>query len=340
WTGIPVTRMLEEETQKLVRIEGELTKRVVGQDEAISRIAHAVRRSRAGIGDEDRPIGSFMFLGPTGVGKTELARTLAEFMFNDEKSLIRVDMSEYMERHTVSKFIGSPPGYVGYEEGGQLTELVRHRPYSVVLFDEIEKAHPEVFNVMLQILDNGRLTDAKGRHVNFKNAIIIMTSNVGSEFVREMEKLGFEPEEDGKSKKEEELKDKIRKALERRFRPEFLNRLDEIIIFNTLAKENLKKIVDIQLQKVHLRMQEKNITVKVSPEAKNYIAEEGYDPNYGARPLKRFIQNHVLNPLAEKLVSGAVRSGDRVSVNLKGGGLVIEIAPRQRKAAKMAAAVS
>ncbi|MDP3784737.1 MAG: AAA family ATPase, partial [bacterium] len=333
WTGIPVTRMLEVETQKLVRIEDELKKRVVGQDEAISRIAHAVRRSRAGIGDEDRPIGSFMFLGPTGVGKTELARVLAEFIFNDEKSLIRVDMSEYMERHTVSKFIGSPPGYVGYEEGGQLTELIRHRPYAVVLFDEIEKAHPEVFNVMLQILDAGRLTDAKGRHVNFKNTIIIMTSNVGSEFVREMEKLGFEPEEDGKNKKEEELKDKIRKALEHRFRPEFLNRLDEIIIFNTLATEDLKKIVEIQLQKVYLRMQDKNITVKVSPEAKNYIAREGYDPNYGARPLKRFIQNQILNPLAEKLVGGIIKSGEGVTVDCKQGKLVFELASSRKKSA-------
>ena len=333
WTGIPVARMLEEEAQKLVRLGDELKKRVVGQDEAIEKIAHAVRRSRAGISDEDKPIGSFMFLGPTGVGKTELARALAQFLFNDEKSLVRVDMSEYMERHTVSKFIGSPPGYVGYEEGGQLTELVRHRPYAVVLFDEIEKAHPEVFNVMLQILDAGRLTDAKGRHVNFKNTVIIMTSNVGSEFVREMEKLGFEPEEDGpprlgeagKNKKEEELKDKIRKALEYRFRPEFLNRLDEVIVFNSLSREDLKKIVDIQLQKVLERMAEKKVRLEVSAEAQNYLAREGYDPNYGARPLKRFIQSRILNPLAEKIVSGSLKPGSGVAVDLKQGKLVFEV---------------
>ncbi|MBI2024297.1 AAA family ATPase [Candidatus Giovannonibacteria bacterium] len=343
WTGIPVTRMLEEEARKLLRMEGELMKRVVGQDEAISKIANAVRRSRAGISDEDRPIGSFMFLGPTGVGKTELARTLAEFMFNDEKALIRVDMSEYMERHAVSKFIGSPPGYVGYEEGGQLTEMIRHRPYSVILFDEIEKAHPEVFNVMLQILDNGRLTDAKGRHVNFRNSIIVMTSNVGSEFVHEMEKLGFEMDESAftiKERREDELKDKIRKSLERRFRPEFLNRLDEIIIFNTLSRENLKSIVGIQLLRMKSRLLGKNIDIDLTPAAKDFLADKGYDPHYGARPLKRFIESKILNPLAEKLVRGDIKSADRVLVDLKGKELVLEIISPRKKAKKMAAVVS
>ena len=343
WTGIPVTRMLEEEVKKLLRMEEELKKRVVGQNEAISKIANAVRRSRAGISDEDRPIGSFIFLGPTGVGKTELARSLAEFVFNDEKALVRVDMSEFMERHAISKFIGSPPGYVGYEEGGQLTELIRHRPYAVILFDEIEKAHPEVFNIMLQILDNGRLTDAKGRHVNFKNSIIVMTSNVGSEFVHEMEKLGFATEEDStKDKKEDELKDKIRKSLERRFRPEFLNRLDEIIIFNTLSKENLKSVVEIQLARMKRRLAGKSIEIELTPAAKEFIASEGYDPHYGARPLKRFIESKILNPLAVHLVRGSIKSGDKVLVTVKGGEFAIEIAPRAKRPAtkKVAAAVS
>ena len=278
WTGIPIARMLESEAQKLLNMEEILKKRVVGQDEAISKIAHAVRRSRAGISYIDRPIGSFMFLGPTGVGKTELARALAEYMFDDEKSLIRVDMSEYMEKHTVSKFIGSPPGYVGYEEGGQLTELVRHRPYSLVLFDEVEKAHPEVFNILLQILDNGRLTDAKGRHVNFKNTILIMTSNVGSEYVRQIETLGFTTNQNEQSKKTEDLKDKIYHSLEERFRPEFLNRLDEIIIFNPLSTDNLKEIVNIQMERVTKRLAERDIHLKISPEVFSILAKEGYDP--------------------------------------------------------------
>jgi ATP-dependent Clp protease ATP-binding subunit ClpB len=326
WTGIPVMRMLEEEAEKLINMESALRKRVVGQDEAISKIAHAVRRSRAGISEEDKPVGSFMFLGPTGVGKTELARALAQFMFNDEKALIRVDMSEYMERHTVSKFIGSPPGYVGHEEGGQLTELIRHRPYSVILFDEIEKAHPEVFNIMLQILDNGRLTDAKGRHVNFKNSIIIMTSNIGSEFVREMGSLGFVPaEEETKERKETELKSKIRNALERHFRPEFLNRFDEIIIFNSLTPEILEEIVSIQLDKVIKRLEEKQINLVISPPARRYLAKEGHDSNYGARPLKRLIQSKILNPLAEAIVAGKVQPGEEVKIDLQNDTLAIDL---------------
>jgi len=326
WTGIPVNRMLQEESEKLADMEGGLRKRVIGQDQAIIEISNAVRRSRAGISEEERPIGSFMFLGPTGVGKTELARALAEFMFNDEKALVRLDMSEYMEKHSVSKFIGSPPGYVGYEEGGQLTEIVRHRPYSVLLFDEIEKAHPEVFNIMLQILDNGRLTDAKGRHVNFKNTIIVMTSNIGSEFVFELGKIGFQSED---SKQEElatehELERKIRKSLEQRFRPEFLNRLDGTIIFHSLKKEHLLQILEIQLGLVSRRLAKKGISFTVTQPAKNYLIQEGHDPHYGARPLKRVIQNKILNPLAEMLVGGKIYKDTEISIGFASGNLTFE----------------
>ena len=331
WTGVPVTRMLEEEAQKLLHMEDILKGRVVGQDESIVKVAQAVRRSRAGIAEEDRPVGSFMFLGPTGVGKTELARALAEFLFNDEKALIRVDMSEYMERHTVSKFIGSPPGYVGHEEGGQLTEIIRHRPYSVVLFDEIEKAHPDVFNIMLQILDNGRLTDAKGRHANFKNTVIIMTSNIGSEFVREMEGLGFTSEEDdSRDHKEKDLKGKIKAALERHFRPEFLNRFDEIIIFNSLSPQALAEIVRIQLARVARRLQIKEIGITVSLEARKYLGREGYDPHYGARPLKRLIQSEILNPLAEAIVSGKIKSESEVRVDVQDGKLILRTDAKEK----------
>ena len=333
WTGVPVKRMLEEEAKKLLKMEDALKKRIVGQDEAIKEISHAVRRSRAGINEEDHPIGSFIFLGASGVGKTELGRALAEFMFNDGKALIRVDMSEYMERHTGSKFIGSPPGYVGHEEGGQLTELIRHRPYAVVLFDEIEKAHPEVFNIMLQILDNGRLTDAKGRHVNFKNTIIIMTSNIGSELVREAGSIGFdlstgEKEARQLKSKEEELKSKIHKQLESHFRPEFLNRLDSIIIFNNLSKEHILAIVDIQLAHVQKRLDQKEIMLVVEKNVKEFLAREGYNPQYGARPLKRFIQNKILNPLAEKMVSKEIQEGDRVRLTVKDESIVFEYTHR------------
>ena len=322
WTGIPVKRILEGEKQKLLRVESALKERVVGQDEAIGKIAQAIRRSRAGIADEKKPIGSFMFMGPTGVGKTELGLALAEFLFNDEKSLIRIDMSEFMERHSVSKFIGSPPGYVGYEEGGNITELVRHRPYSVILFDEVEKAHPEIFNIMLQILDNGRLTDAKGRHVNFKNSVIIMTSNIGGEFIKEIASLGFVNEEAdrGVKEKERELKEKIYGALERRFRPEFINRLDEIIVFNSLTIENIKKIAKIQLARLTKRLSERNISVEISASAEAELAKEGYDQLFGARPLKRLIQNKILNPLAEKIVANKIRNGDRVFVDFSVSG--------------------
>ena len=333
WTGIPVSKMLETEVGKFLKIEEVLKKRVVGQDEAVGKIANAIRRSRAGIADAERPIGSFMFLGPTGVGKTELARALAQFMFNDERALIRVDMSEYMERHTVSKLIGSPPGYVGHEEGGQLTELIRHRPYAVVLFDEIEKAHPEVFNILLQVFDNGRLTDAKGRHANFKNTILIMTSNVGSEYVRQISSIGFSS--DSKPKQEEkELREQIYKALESRFRPEFLNRLDEIIIFNSLTTEHLKEIVKIQMEEVVKRLGEKEIGLTISPESLSYFSQKGFSAQYGARPLRRLIQNKILNTVAELIISGKIASGDTVNVHLKKGELTVDAMAKRKRSVK------
>ncbi len=332
WTGIPVMKIIETEASRLIRMEDQLKKRVIGQEEAIKKIANAVRRSRAGIAEENRPIGSFVFLGPTGVGKTELAKTLAEFLFSDEKALIRIDMSEYMERHTVSKIIGSPPGYVGYEEGGQLTELVKHRPYSVVLFDEIEKAHPEVFNILLQILDNGRLTDAKGRAINFKNTIVILTSNVGSEYMQEIGGLGFTSiDEDTREQKEADMKDKTRKALERSFRPEFLNRLDEIIIFSSLSPDVIQQIVDIQLEVVRKRMESKDIAISFTFELKKFIGEKGYDAKYGARPLKRAIQSSILDPLAQELIGGKIRGGDSILVDVKQN--VVEFVKGTRKIA-------
>lgn len=307
WTGIPVTRLVEEESAKLVRMEQELEKRIVGQSGAVSAVSNAIRRARTGMAEEDKPIGSFIFLGPTGVGKTELARALAEFMFNDEAALIRIDMSEYMERHAISRLIGSPPGYVGYEEGGQLSEQVRRRPYSVILFDEIEKAHPEVLNILLQVLDDGRLTDAKGRVINFKNTIIIMTSNLGTEVIHEYHGLGFGKDASGDSEAKE-AKDKIMKILRESFRPEFLNRLDEIIFFNTLSKDNLKRIVEIQLDRVKTRLLRQHIQLKTTAKLVEYLAEKGFDPVYGARPLKRVIQRLILNPLAQNLLT-ITRSG-------------------------------
>lgn len=319
WTGIPVSKMLESEVKKLARAEQELKKRVVGQDEAIAAVANALRRSRAGISEEKKPIGSFLFVGPTGVGKTELAKTLTEFMFNDEQALVRLDMSEYMEKHSVAKIIGSPPGYVGYEEGGQLTEKIRRRPYSVVLFDEIEKAHPEVFNMLLQILDDGRLTDAKGRIVNFKNTIIIMTSNLGNEVIKEYS-IGFADR--GKTEKEEEkyhaeeMKEKIDKILREHFKLEFLNRIDEIVIFKSLDKKDLSRVVDLELIKVEKRLRNKNVVLKVADNVKKMLAEKGYDPTFGARPLKRIIQNMILDELALKIVEGNIKAGDKVLIDL------------------------
>ncbi len=302
WTGIPVTRMLEGELQKLVHMEERLHRRVVGQDEAIHAVADAVRRSRAGIAEPNRPIGSFIFLGPTGVGKTELARALAEFLFDDEQAAIRIDMSEYMERHSVARLIGAPPGYVGFEEGGQLTEAVRRRPYSVLLLDEVEKAHADVFNILLQVLDDGRLTDGHGRTVDFKNTIVILTSNIASQ---EIQHLAHEPEK---------LREAVFAALRERFRPEFLNRIDDVIIFHPLTEDQLKRIVEIQVDRVRARLAEKKITLELTDGAKEYLAAVGYDPVFGARPLKRAIQRDLLNPLAQKILEGAVREGQTVRV--------------------------
>jgi len=313
WTGIPVQKMLEAETEKLTRIEAELRKRVLGQDDAIKKISEAIKRSRAGIADPDRPIGSFIFLGPTGVGKTELAKTLADFMFNDEKAIIRVDMSEYMERHSVSKLIGSPPGYVGYEESGTLTEAVRHRPYSIVLFDEIEKAHPEVFNILLQVLDNGRLTDSKGRFVNFKNTIIILTSNLGSEFLNRLPTIGFGNVTSDAL--EEVQRDRVMTSLKEHFRPEFLNRLDEIIIFNKLSLEIIKNIVRVQMALTEKRLANQGIFVTLTDAAVEILAKQGYDPNYGVRPLKRMIQSSILNPISEFIIKKQLGDGARVLVD-------------------------
>jgi len=318
WTGIPVTRMLEEESKKLARIEKELSKRVIGQEKAINAISRAIKRARAGISEEERPIGSFMFLGPTGVGKTELARALAEFMFSNEKAMVRVDMSEYMEKHSVARLIGSPPGYVGYETGGQLTEAIKHRPYSLVLFDEIEKAHPEVFNILLQILDNGRLTDGKGRMVNFKNTIIIMTSNLGGEYIHEMASLGFAVNKKNKlEQQKEELKEKIHESLTERFRPEFLNRIDEIIIFDSLSNRDIEKIVDLQVEKINRRLTDKKIFIQLTQEAKKYLSQKGFSPDYGARPLKRLIEKEILDRLADEIIIGEIKEGKKISVSLK-----------------------
>ena len=320
WTGIPVNRMLESEMTKLSRIEDMLRERVVGQTEAVEAVSRALRRARAGLSDEFKPLGSFMFLGPTGVGKTELAKTLAEFMFNDEKALIRIDMSEYMERHSVSRLIGSPPGYVGYEEGGQLTDTVRHRPYSLILFDEIEKANPEVFNILLQILDNGRLTDGKGKIVNFKNCIIILTSNVGSEYFRQMSYLGFnagENEVNSQSQQEESFRDKVRESLRQTFKPEFLNRLDEVIIFNSLRPKDIALIVDIQLEQVKEKLAERRIKLTVDSSLKKYLIDNGFDPEYGARPIKRLIQKIILDNLADKIIKGDVKDGQKIKLSFR-----------------------
>ena len=310
WTGIPVTKMLEGEIEKLIKMEERLRLRVVGQDEAITVVSNAVRRARAGLQDPNRPLGSFIFLGPTGVGKTELARALAEFLFDNDQAMVRLDMSEYMEKHTVSRLIGAPPGYVGYEEGGQLTEAVRRHPYTVVLFDEIEKAHPDVFNALLQILDDGRLTDGQGRTVDFKNTVIIMTSNIGGEWIKE---LG--------PKDEAEMRRRVMEALRQSFRPEFLNRVDETIIFHSLGMEEIVKIVDIQVNVLKKRLADRKIDLELTPEAKQFLANEGFDPVYGARPLKRTIQRLVLDPLALRVLQGAFKEGDRVVVDVADGNI-------------------
>jgi len=323
WTGIPISKMLEEERDKLEKMEEELRRRVVGQDQAITRVADVIRRSRAGISDPNKPIGSFIFLGPTGVGKTELTKALGEFMFNDEKAIIRVDMSEYMERHSVSKLIGSPPGYVGHDEAGQLTEAVRHRPYAIVLFDEIEKAHPEVFNMLLSVLDEGRMTDGKGRVVNFKNTIIIMTSNIGSQFIEKMESIGFS--NNSEKQNYEDVKEKVLGSLKDHFRPEFLNRIDEIVLFDILSPEAIKDIVSIRVGVVKDRLHVKGINLEITEEALSYLAKEGYDTHYGARPLNRLIQTKILNPVASFIISNGAKKGDSILVTAKNNELVITI---------------
>ena len=313
WTGIPVSKMLEGEREKLVKMEERLSRRVVGQAEAIEAVSNAVRRARSGLQDPNRPIGSFIFMGPTGVGKTELAKALAEFLFDSDQAIVRVDMSEYMEKHAVARLIGAPPGYVGYDEGGYLTEAVRRRPYSVVLFDEIEKAHPEVFNVLLQILDDGRMTDGHGRTVDFKNTIIIMTSNVGSQWIQE-----FGPN------RREEMERRVREALRSHFRPEFLNRIDETIIFHNLSPDQLEKIVFIQVERLAQRLAQRNIVLSLAENAVAFIAEQGYDPVFGARPLKRAIQKWIENPLSMEILNGRIHEGDRIRAEREGDQIVFK----------------
>jgi ATP-dependent Clp protease ATP-binding subunit ClpB len=327
WTGIPVSRMLEGEREKLVKMEDRLKKRVVGQDEAVTAVANAVRRARSGLQEPNRPIGSFIFLGPTGVGKTELARALAEFLFDDENAMVRIDMSEYMERHAVARLIGAPPGYVGYEEGGQLSEAVRCRPYSVVLFDEIEKAHHDVFNILLQVLDDGRLTDGQGRTVDFRNTLIIMTSNIGSPVIQEF----FSARKGGADSAADQarLEELMRRELKQHFRPEFLNRIDDIIIFHSLDEKQLGAIVEIQLQRLRQRLALQQLTLDLDAAATRHLAKEGYDPQFGARPLKRAIQQFLLDPLAMKLLDGEVKTGDRVKVTVENGRLKFQ---RQKQA--------
>jgi ATP-dependent Clp protease ATP-binding subunit ClpC len=314
WTGIPVHQMMETEAQKLLHMEDRLCERIIGQDEAIKAMADAIRRARSGLKDPRRPIGSFIFIGPSGVGKTELAKALAEFMFDDEEALIRIDMSEYREQHTASRLFGAPPGYVGYEEGGQLTEAVRRRPYRVILFDEIEKAHPEVWNTLLQILDDGRLTDGQGHVVNFRNTVLIMTSNLGTEYVRKAGSLGFlQPTDSDEVRQSHE---KITKALKDTFRPEFINRIDEIITFSPLGKEHMSKIVELQMKEVQERISEQGLNVQLTDAARDWLAETGYDPTFGARPLRRIIQKHVESPLSTQLLSGTFHEGDTILVDV------------------------
>jgi ATP-dependent Clp protease ATP-binding subunit ClpC len=314
WTGIPVSQMMETEATKLLHMEARLHERIIGQEEAIHAISDAIRRARSGLKDPSRPIGSFIFIGPSGVGKTELAKALAWFMFDDEEALVRIDMSEYREQHTVSRLFGAPPGYVGYEEGGQLTEAVRRRPYRVILFDEIEKAHPEVWNALLQILDDGRLTDGQGNIVDFRNTVLIMTSNLGTEYVRKGGALGFlQPMASGE---EREAHDKVERALKGAFRPEFLNRIDEIIMFSPLTLEEMEEIVILQMKEVQDRLNDYNITVELTDAARKWLAKAGYDPAFGARPLRRAIQKHVESPLSVELLSGKYKDGATVQVDV------------------------
>jgi ATP-dependent Clp protease ATP-binding subunit ClpC len=312
WTGIPVKKMTEEESARLLQMEDALHGRIVGQNEAIKAVSRSIRRTFAGIKDPNRPSGSFVFLGPTGVGKTELARTLAEYLFGNQDAMIRLDMSEYMERHTVSRLVGSPPGYVGYDEGGQLTEQVRRRPYSVVLFDEIEKAHPDVFNIMLQILEDGQLTDAQGRTVDFKNVVLIMTSNVGAQTINKTKSLGFGSDDSGLSYKE--MKGRVTSELRKIFRPELLNRIDEIIVFHKLEREDMRHIIEIQIKRLRQQLVERDVTIEFTDEALNKLADEGYDPAFGARPLKRVLQRMIEDPMSEMILRGEVPNGSKVII--------------------------
>jgi len=324
WTGIPVSRMMEGEREKMVRMEERLHKRVVGQDEAVEAVANTVRRARAGLQDPNRPLGSFLFMGPTGVGKTELAKALAEFLFDDEQAIVRIDMSEFQERHTVSRLIGAPPGYVGYEEGGHLTEAVRRRPYSIVLLDEIEKAHQDVFNVLLQVLDDGRLTDGQGRTVDFKNTVIIMTSNIGSQWITEA------------AGDYQVMKDRVMEAVRTEFKPEFINRVDEMIIFRALSEENLKRIVELQLSYLAKRTAEQGIRLEFTEKLKETLAREGYDPVYGARPVKRLLQRKIQDKLALLVLKGETKEGDVIVVDADGAGNAVfgkKEEPKKRRAA-------
>ena len=333
-TGVPLQRMEQEETQKLLKMEGDLKQRVIGQDEAVTAISKALRRSRADLKDPKRPIGSFVFLGPTGVGKTYLARTLAEFMFGDSDALIQIDMSEYMEKFTASRLIGSPPGYVGYEEGGQLSEAVRRRPYSVVLFDEIEKAHPDVMHLLLQILEEGKITDSLGRKIDFRNTIIIMTSNVGAELLKKQTVMGFGAPRD--TQDYDSMRDKILEETKRVFKPEFLNRLDEIIVFHALGRPDLMRIVDLEVAKVKARIKMKEIDIVLDTAAHEFLIEKGYDPNYGARPMRRAVERYLEDPLAEELLRGNVKAGDGVEVTVADGKLTFHVAEPHGSAAASA----
>ena len=315
WTGIPVSRLVQGEREKLLTLDETLHKRVIGQDEAVQAVTEAIQRSRAGIQDPNRPIGSFLFLGPTGVGKTELAKSLAQALFDDESNMVRIDMSEYMEKYSVSRLIGAPPGYVGYEEGGQLTEAVRRKPYSVVLFDEVEKAHPDVFNVLLQVLDDGRITDSQGRTVDFKNTIIILTSNLGSEYLLN----GIRP--DGSI--EESAKEQVHQLLRRSFRPEFLNRLDEIVFYKPLRKEDVTQIIDLQIAKLNERIADQQIAVELTDSAKSFIVDQSYDPQFGARPLRRYVQHTVETMLSKKILRGDILPGQTVTVDTAGDELIM-----------------
>jgi ATP-dependent Clp protease ATP-binding subunit ClpC len=333
WTGVPVMQLAEEESQRLLHMEEELKREIIGQDEAISAISKAVRRARSGLKDPRRPIGSFIFLGPTGVGKTELTKAMARFLFGSEEALIQLDMSEFMERHTVSRLVGAPPGYVGYEEAGQLTEALRRRPYSIVVFDEIEKAHPEAHNMLLQIMEEGHLSDARGRKVDFRNAIIIMTSNVGADMIKRQTGLGFTLKRDEQLEERlayDDMRKKLMEALKRVFRPEFINRLDGVMVFRALSKADIQKIVELELNKVGRRLEEHNVTLMPTQAALDLLAEEGYDPEMGARPLRRAIQQKVEDPLSDALLSGEFSDGDTIVIDVENGEILLH--PKQSEA--------